>query len=117
MHHLEYHLGKAEGKRFMEKNPQATVKALIEHFVEADRRSGMGITKATWCANPGNVLQVEVANPAVRGSAGSGKSFIFAWWAGALSSHADKEFDVDGITYDEQTNIARCKIVERRFLK
>lgn len=117
MHNLEYRLGKAEAKRFMEKNPQATLNDLIEHFVEADRLSGMGITKTAWCANPGEALLVEVANPGVRGRVGASKSFIFSWWAGALSSHTGKEYDVNEIAYDEQKNITGCKIVERRSLK
>ena len=117
MHNLEYRLGKAEGKRFMGKNPQATLNELIEHFVEVDRLSGMGVTKATWCANPGETLLVEVVNPGVRGRVGASKSFIFSWWAGALSSHAGKEYDLNGMDYDDQSNITRCKIVERRSLK
>lgn len=117
MHNLEYRLGKAEGKRFIEKSPRATLNELIAHFVEADRVSGMGITKTTWCANPGGGLLVEVSNPAIRGCVGASKSFIFSWWAGALSSHAGKEFDVNEVAYDEQKNIARGKLVERRFLK
>jgi hypothetical protein len=117
MHNLEYQLGKAEAKRFKEKNPQATLNDLIEHFVEADRLSGMGITKTTWCADPDDIVQVEVANPAVRGSIGASKSFIFSWWAGALSFHTGKELDVNGITYDEQTKVIRCKLVERRFVR
>lgn len=117
MHSLEYQLGKAEAKRFKEKNPQATLNDLIDHFVEVDRLSGMGITKATRCAKPGDILEVEVANPAVRGSTGASKSFIFSWWAGALSFHAGKEFDVNGITYNEQTKIISCKLVERRSVR
>jgi len=114
MHSLEYRLGKAEGKRFMEKNPQATLNQLIEHFANADRLSGMGLTKTTWTAHP-EALLVEVTNPATSGLVGASKSFIFSWWAGALSSHAGKEFDVNGVAYDEQKNIARGTLVERKL--
>jgi hypothetical protein len=114
MHNLEYRLGKAEAKKFKQKNPQASLDDLINHFVEADRLSGMGMTKATWTANP-RVLLVEVSNPAIRGHAGASKSFIFSWWAGALGSYTGTEFDVNGIEYDERKNIARGTLVERRL--
>jgi hypothetical protein len=114
MRNLEYRLGKAEAKRFKEKNPQASVKELTDHFVEADRLSGMGITKTTWTPNP-QALLVEVANPATRGHAGASKSFIFSWWAGALSWHTGKEFDLNSIVYDEKANIVRGTLVERRL--
>lgn len=114
MHNLEYRLGKAEAKMFRQKNPQATLNDLINHFVEADRLSGMGIAKTTWTANP-RALVVEVTNPATRGLVGASKSFIFSWWAGALSSHTGKEFDVNGIEYYEQKNIVRGTLVERQL--
>ena len=114
MHNLEYRLGKAEAKRFKEKNPQASLKELIDNFAEADRLSGVGITKTTWTPSPGALL-VEIVNPATRGQTGASKSFVFSWWAGALSLYTGKEFDLNGIAYDEKENMARGTLRERQL--
>ena len=117
MHSVEYRLGKAEAEKFMAKHPGATLNKLIERLVEADRLQGVGITKVSLSDNPEHSVFIEVVNPATRGAVGAAKSFIFSWWAGALSSQMGKELDVNGVAYDEQNNTARSKLIERRLKK
>ena len=114
MHSLEYHLGRTEAERFKEENPQATLNDLIERFVEADRLSGVGLTKVSMSSNPQHLALIEVANPGTKGSTGATKSFVFSWWAGVLSSQLGKELDVNEVWYEKEGNIARGRLVERQ---
>jgi hypothetical protein len=113
MHNLEFRLGKLDAARLRAEKGQVSVTELIEDFVRTDRLSGIGITKVTMSENPQNSIHIEVTNPSVKGSTGAAKSFIFAWWAGVLTSLFDKEFDVNGAAYSEEKNMIVCQMVSR----
>ncbi len=113
MHNLEYRLGKLNAAKLRSENLKSTLDQLIEILIKADRLSGAGITKVVRVENPNDPIQVEIANPSVKGTTGAAKSFIFSWWAGALTSLFDKEFDVKNVAYDEEKNVLKAQIVPR----
>jgi len=113
MHSLEFRLGKSDAARLKDERPNATLDECIEQLAKSDRLSGIGITSVTLAGNSQDSIRIEVTNPSVKGSAGAGKSFIFSWWAGALSSLLGSNFDVNGVVYNEEKNVIRCRIVPR----
>ncbi len=113
MHNLEFRLGKLSAAKLRSESPQNTLNQLVEILIRTDRLSGAGITKVLMTGNPDDPIQVEVANPSVKGTTGAAKSFIFSWWAGALTSLVDKEFDVKNVAYDQEKNMLKGQIVPR----
>jgi len=113
MHNLEFRLGKLDAARLKAEKGKASLTELIEHLTRTDRLSGIGITKVIMSGNPQNSIEIEVTNPSVKGPTGAAKSFIFAWWAGVLTSLFDKEFDVNGATYSEEKNMSTARMSPR----
>jgi hypothetical protein len=71
------------------------------------------MTKVILPENPQDSIQLEINNPSVKGAEGAAKSFVFAWWAGALTALLDKEFDVKDVIYDEKDNMLKSQIKAR----
>ena len=113
MHNLEFRLGKLDAARLMAEKPRATLSDLIEHLRRLDRLTGVGVTTVTLPANPNEPVGVEVANPSVTGTEGAAKSFIFSYWAGALTALLDKEFDVKDVVYDTEKNLMKGRMSPR----
>jgi hypothetical protein len=114
MNNLETRLGKKDGMRVREMNPKATVDELVQQLAKVDLVTGMGLTKVSLPEDPSLPTIVEISNPIVKGSRGASKSFLFSWWAGALSSILDSELEARTVNYDEQQNTMRCEIVRRK---
>ena len=113
MHNLEFRLGKLDAANLRAEKPQTPLSQLVEHLSKVDRLSGVGITKVMLHESPEDSIQIEVTNPSVKGMTGAAKAFIFSWWAGALTSLLDKEFDVKNVVYDEEKNVLKGQIVAR----
>ena len=113
MHNLEFRLGKLDGARVKAEDPQASLQELIGHFASDDRLSGFGVTKVTLPEQANMPIEVEIANPSVKGAGGAAKAFAFSWWAGVLTSLLDREMDARNFLYYEERNIMRCQIVPR----
>jgi len=113
MHNLEFRLGKLDAATLKANKPQANVNELMEELVKSDQLSGLGITKAKFNESADISADIEVANPSVKGSAGAAKSFVFSYWAGAITALLDKEFDVKNVIYDQDRNIMKGSIVQR----
>lgn len=113
MHNLEFRLGKLDGAKLKSERPGATLSEHVEHLAKSDRLSGIGITNVSLSEKPSESIQIETLNPSVKGSAGAAKSFVFAWWAGALTSLVGRELDVNGVEYSESKNLIKCRIVPR----
>jgi len=113
MHSLEFRLGKSDAARLKDERPNATLDECVEQLAKSDRLSGIGITRVTLAGNSQDSIRVEITNPSVKGSAGAAKSFIFSWWAGALSSLLGTNLDVNGVVYSEEKNVIGCRIVPR----
>lgn len=113
MSNLETRCGKEDGAKLRAANPKASVDELVKMLAELDLVTGMGITK-TEVKETGDIIRIEVWNPVVRGEKGAGKSFLFSWWCGALSSILGKELEVRSVQYDEKANIMKCEISPRQ---
>ena len=113
MHNLEFRLGKLDAATLKANKPKANVNELMEELVKSDQLSGLGITKAKFNESADISADIEVANPSVKGSAGAAKSFVFSYWAGAITALLDKEFDVKNVIYDQDRNIMKGSIVQR----
>jgi hypothetical protein len=113
MHNIQFRLGKVDATRLRTEKPQSSLTELIEHLTNSERLSGTGITKVVLPENLQESILIEVTNPAVKGTAGSAKEFLVAWWAGALSVLCNKELDVKHISYDEGSKVLRGGISAR----
>jgi hypothetical protein len=113
MHNLEFRLGKLDAARLRAEKPGATLNDLVEHLRRTDQLTGVGMTTVKLPDNPGDHVEVEVANPSVKGTMGAAKSFIFSYWAGALTALLDKEFDMQNVVYDNEKDLMKCLISPR----
>lgn len=113
MHNLEFRLGKLDAARLRAEKPGATLNDLVEHLRRTDQLTGVGMTTVKLPDNPGEQVEVEVANPSVKGTEGAAKSFIFSYWAGALTALLDKEFDMQNVVYDNEKDRMKCLITRR----
>jgi len=114
MHNLEFRLGKLDATRFRNEKPQATLQELVEYLAKTARLSGLGITNVTLLENEkSDPVQIEIANPSVKGSAGAAKAFGFSWWAGVMTTLLDKQMEPHDIFYDREKDVIRCRLVAR----
>jgi hypothetical protein len=113
MHNLEFRLGKLDAARLKAGKPGASLNDLVEHLRKVDRLTGVGMTTVRLPENPSEPVDVEVANPSVKASEGAAKSFIFSYWAGALTALLDKEYDVKNVVYSVEKDLMKCLITSR----
>jgi hypothetical protein len=113
MHNLEYRSGKHETEMFCRDKPQATLSEMIDLLIQYDSVSGIGITKVTLPKNEEDRIIVQISNPSVKGTIGAAKAFLFSWWCGALTTLLNRNLEIEDVTYDEEENVMRCKIVSR----
>ena len=113
MHNLEFRLGKLDAAKLKAEKPGASLGDLVEHLRRMDQLTGVGMTSVSIPDNPGDHVEVEVSNPSVKGTKGAAKSFIFSYWAGALTALLDKEFDVKNVVYDNERDLMKCLITTR----
>jgi hypothetical protein len=114
MNNLETRLGREDGARMREANPNASAGELVKMLEETDLISGIGITKSVVPEDPKASIRIEVWNPVVRGEKGAAKSFLFSWWCGVLTSILGRELELKTVQYDEKANMMKCEIVPRR---
>lgn len=107
----ESQLGKEDAEEIRKQKPQATVQELLAVIAEGGILSGFGVTKAKLTEGASGDIHLEVSNPAVKSTAGAGKALMFSYWCGALSYFLGKEFEAIDVTYDEQQNMLKCRIV------
>jgi hypothetical protein len=113
MQNLEARLGKLDVARLKAEKPKATLPELVEYLAKTSRLSGLGITNVTLPEDAQKPIEIEIANPGVKGTAGAAKAFAFSWWAGAFTELLGKDMEAKSAFYDEKENILRCQIEER----
>ena len=114
IHNLEFRLGKLDATRFRNEKPQTTLRELVEYLAKTDRLSGLGITNVTFLENEkSDPIQIEIANPSVKGSTGAAKQFAFSWWAGVMTTLLDKQMEPKDIFYDREKDVISCRLVPR----
>ena len=114
MKNLQSRLGKEDGAWLRREHPQADLRELIKIASERDRMAGVGMTQATLSGPGPDLVALKICNPAVKGNKGAAKAFLFAWWAGVISSFLGRDFDYANVSYDESENTIECEIVPRR---
>ena len=114
MKNLQSRLGKEDGAWLKKDHPNANLSELINLASEWDRLAGYGATEASLIEI--DSVSLTVSNPAIKGTKGAAKAFLFAWWAGMISSLIGKDYDYSNVTYDETANTMKCKIAPRVLL-
>lgn len=114
MKNLQSRLGKEDGAWLKKDHPNANLSELINLASEWDRLAGYGATEASLIEI--DSVSLTVSNPAIKGTKGAAKAFLFAWWAGMISSFMANDCDYSNVTYDETANTMKCKIAPRVLL-
>ena len=113
MKNLETRLGKEDGLWLRKDKPQLRPHELIDIIKKWDRMAGIGTTQATLVGEGPSSILLEVTNPIIKTSQGTGKAFLFGWWAGLLSSILGRDFEYTNIVYDSANDIMKCSLVPR----
>lgn len=115
INHHEFRSGKQDAERFRRERPQATARGIVDIIIETDLLSGTGITKVT--VPEGRVKEggfiVEIQNPSVKPSSGSGKALLLSYWCGALSFLFDSEYEAKDVLFNEAENVLTARIGRR----
>ena len=111
MKNLQLRLGKEDGAWLKKEHPKANLIELINLASEWDRLAGYGSTKAS--VNDYNSISLTVSNPAIKGTKGAAKAFLFAWWAGVIGSFIEKDCDYSNVAYDQTANTMECEVGPR----
>jgi hypothetical protein len=111
MKSLEYHLGEEDAQAIMKKTPNATAEQVIVHLQEADRISGVGVTKVSRMSR--ELIHIEIQNPVVAAAEGAAAFFASGWWCGALDTVLKGRFDVRDTIHDKEKNVLRFNLTAR----
>ena len=113
MDNHENRLGKEDVAKIREERPQASIREIIDLFLETESLSGIGVARITLSDNPADPIILEISNPIVIGTSGASKALMFSYWAGALSALLSRELEVRDVLYDQDLKVLRCQIAER----
>jgi hypothetical protein len=109
----ESQLGKEDAEEIRKQRPHATIQELLTILAELGSLSWFGVTTAKLAEGASDGVDLEVSNPAVKGTAGAAKALMFSHWCGALAYFLGKEFEATNVTYDERQNLLKCRIVPK----
>jgi hypothetical protein len=113
MNQHEFRRGKDDAASIRQEKPEAAIQELLDSFANAETLSGVGVVKVTIPeASPGPI-DVGISNPCVKRTTGAAKSFLFSYWCGLFTQLLGKEFKIDYVTYDENKNLMKCRIMPR----
>jgi len=113
MNQHEFRQGKDDAASIRQEKPEAAIQEILDSFASADTFSGVGVVKVTIPeASPGPI-DVEISNPCVKRTTGATKPFLFSYWCGLFTQLLGKEFRIDYVTYDENKNLMKCRIIPR----
>jgi len=112
---IQYQIGKQDCRRIRLGRLVASPIAIIDDMIRSDLSSGVGIVKVNLPQNGTDPILMELSNPCVKTILGAGRSFDFAYWAGALAVLFGTELDVKDVTYDPESNVKRCRLIAREI--
>ncbi len=115
MNNHEFRLGKEDAERLRRQNPQTSLQEIIDHLLEADLLSGVGVVKVRLTPDLSNLTEatVEVSEPCVKGIEGASKAFISSYWCGVLSVLFGGAFEATDVNYREDENKLKYRMVRR----
>jgi hypothetical protein len=110
---IQYQTGKQDCQRVRLARPQASAIAIIDELIRSDLVSGVGIVKVNLPESSADPVFIEISNPCLKTTLGAGRSFDFAYWAGALGLLFGRGLDVKDVIYDSESNVKKCHLVPR----
>jgi hypothetical protein len=110
-------LGREDAGRMREGMPDAAMDTILAKLFESDRLSGRGIAKFTLPHDQQAAINIDMWNPCVKKTEGSGKSLLFSWWCGALGQLLGRDLEIADVSFDPKTNTARAILRNRTPLK
>ena len=114
MNNVEYHMGADEVQEIRRTKPQAGKREMIDLLIESDLMSGVGLVEVQLPeASSEGPIYLNVKNPAMKATSGSGKAIIVSYWLGALAALLGQEFDAVDLSYDEKENELKCHLNPR----
>lgn len=113
MNNLEYRLGKDAVAQLRKEKPQAEITDLIDTLIELDAIAGIGVVKVTFATKLEPPVVVEIGNPCMTENTGAAKSYLFSWWAGALTALLNRQLDPKDGIYEKEKDIISCQLVPR----
>ncbi len=114
MNNIEYHMGADELAEVRRTKPQAGKREMIDLLIESDLLSGVGVVEVQLPEDSSkDPIYLNIKNPAIKATSGSGKSVIVSYWCGALAALLGQEFDVVDLSYDDKENLLKCHLVPR----
>ena len=112
MNQHEFRLGKEDAASAHHERPEATIQELVNSFANAETLSGVGVVRVAIAETSPSAIDLEISNPCVKQTTGAAKSFLFSYWCGVLTELLGKEFKIDHVTYDENKNLMKCRIIQ-----
>lgn len=113
MNQHEFRQGKDDAARIRQEKPDAAIQELLDSFANAETLSGVGVVKVTLPEASLGPIDLEISNPCVKRTTGAAKSLLFSYWCGLFTQLLGKEFKIDHVTYDENKNLMKCRIIPR----
>ncbi len=115
MNNHEFRLGKEDAERVRREKAQASLQEIIDQLAEADFLSGIGMVKVQLPSDftKATEVTVDVSDPCVRKTEGASKAFICSYWSGVMSALLGEECEPTNLTYREDKNVLRYRIVRR----
>jgi hypothetical protein len=105
--------GKNDAARIRQGRSEATIQQIVELIVDAESLSGVGVVKVIAPEISHDSVDLEISNPCVKRTSGAAKSFLFSYWCGVFTELVGKEFKIGEVTYDENKNSMKCRIILR----
>jgi len=91
-----------------ETNPTATFGEIIEALTEVDILKGFGLVKITRHNDQVCPVELEMRNPIIRASTGTGVKFILSYWEGVLGALLNKTLEMTDVVFDGNANV-KCR--------
>jgi len=113
MNQHEFRQGKDDAARVRQTRSGETIQEMLNFFADAETLSGVGVVKVTALDTAPGHVDLEISNPCVRRTSGATRSFLFSYWCGVFTELVGKEFKIDQVTYDENKDLMRYRIIAR----
>jgi hypothetical protein len=91
------------------KNPNTSFDEIIRALRDGEILKGFGVLKLRMQDDPSVPVELEMRNPIIKASAGTGVQFILSYWAAALSILLSETLDITDVTYEDDADLLKCR--------
>lgn len=105
----EFRLGIEDVQTIRRQNPQVTDQQIVDILIRSEELSGTGVTRVT-LPHGADAVELEIANPAIKGTGGAAKALILSYWCGAISSLLKRDHEIANLEYDSENNVLRGQL-------